>query len=105
MTVSVTENNNPAQIAAALAKVSIFSKLSTEAIQQLAVYAKPLQLSTGDTLYHKGDPSLYVYIVWHGRLRVSINEATIGYVGRYQPIGEMAAIIGEPRNTNVHAVR
>lgn len=105
MSVSVTESFNPIKIAAALAKVSIFSKLSSEAIQQLASCAKPLQLNTGDTLYHKGDPSLYVCIVWHGRLRVSINDATIGYVGRYQPIGEMAVIIGEPRNTNVHAVR
>ncbi len=105
MTVSVTILDSPAQIAAALAKVSIFSKLPIEALQQLAPAAEQLQLSTGDTLYSKGDQPLYVYIVWHGRLRVNVNDLTVGYVGRYQPIGEMAVIIGEPRNTNVHAVR
>jgi len=105
MTMSVTALDNPIHIATALAKVSIFSKLPFEALQQLAQSATPLQLTTGDMLYQKGDPCLFVYIVWYGRLRVSLNDRTVGYVHRYQPIGEMAVINGEPRNTNVHAVR
>jgi NTE family protein len=105
MIMSVTELDKHTQITNALAKVAIFAKLSIEALQHLAHVAVSLQLSTGDPLYHKGDPPLYVYIVWHGRLRVSLNERTVGYVGRYQPIGEMAVIVGEERNTTVHAVR
>ena len=105
MTVDFKIPHKPINILAALAQVSIFAKLSDSALQSLAHCAEPLQLNTGDALYLKGDPSLYFYVVLHGRLRVSLLDVMLGYVGRHQPIGEMDVIVGEVRNTSVHAVR
>ncbi len=98
-------HNRIIDIPTVLGRVSIFATLPPDAIQFLAAQAILMQLNTGEALYSKGDVAESVYILVHGRLRVSLNGILIGYISRYQPIGEMGVIAGEPRHSSTHAVR
>jgi len=89
----------------ALSRVALFSSLTPSQLAGLASHARPVQLASGACLYQAGSPSDTFYVLVRGRLRVSAGDDLLGYVNRHEPVGEMGVVSGDPRSSNVHAVR
>jgi len=105
MTATFSPQAFSCDVAHTLSLVSIFSKVAPDILADLARHAQMIQLSTGDALFDHGDDADSFYIVVYGRLRVTLKDTLLGYVGRYQPLGEMDIITGEKRYASAYAVR
>jgi NTE family protein/lysophospholipid hydrolase len=69
-----------------------------------------VHLDRGEILFQQGDPGDALYIVVHGRLRISAADATciervIGEVGAGEAVGDFALLTGDDRTATVSAVR
>jgi NTE family protein len=88
-----------------LAQMPMFEALPAAELQALAQLAERIDLHSGQRLYAEGEPPDHFYIVASGRLRVTVQDSLLGYVGRGEPVGEMGVITGEARSSSVHALR
>lgn len=91
--------------ATVLAQTELFGSLGPDALERLAALTRVETLVSGEVLYEQGRPADACYVVAHGRLRVSRDDALVGYVGRMEPVGETGVVMGEPRSATVRAVR
>jgi NTE family protein len=89
----------------ALSQTALFGSAGQEALGELAGVAQHEELRSGEVLYEEGASSDAAFVVTRGRLRVTRGDALVGYVGRMEPVGEMGALMGEPRSATVRAVR
>lgn len=67
-------------------------------------------LARGETLLRQGEVGDSLYVVTHGRLYVVVtrddgDESIVARLGRWETVGEMAIITGEPRSATVIAAR
>lgn len=91
---------------AVLSQTRLFSRIPADAMNELAARAEIVELKSGGTLFEAGGPSDGIYVVATGRLRVVLpNGVVAGEVVRYEPIGEMGLLSGEPRSATIYAVR
>ena len=79
-------------------------------LADIAAQLEWVQLRSGERLFGEGDAGDDVFLVSHGRLRVSVadgdgSERVLEEVGRGGTIGDIALLTGEPRAATVHAVR
>jgi len=89
-----------------LAQCRLFATLDSEALVRLSALCTVQELAGGDALFSAGDPADALYIIVSGRLRAMRGDGGIaGDVGRYEPIGEISVITGEPRSGEVYALR
>jgi NTE family protein len=88
-----------------LMRMRLFAELPEPELAALASFAETLSLPAGGRLYGEGDSPEYFYVVVSGRLRVTSHGSLLGYVSRFEPVGEMGIVTGEPRTANVHATR
>jgi NTE family protein len=91
--------------ASVLAASPLFSSLGGEAQNELAALAARLEVGSGQRLYGMGEPPTHLYVVASGRLRVQAGARLLGYVSRGEPVGEIGVLTGDPRTSNVHAIR
>lgn len=98
-------NTLPLDYVASLQKVDVFSSLPIEAITAMAKMAQAQRLISGERLYRIGDPPRFLHILVHGRLQVRKDERIVGYVNRYELLGEMGVVAAEARNSTVYALR
>ena len=56
----------------ALERVGVLAELDPFALQEVAAVMQPVKLAGGAMLFEQGDPGDTLYIVAHGRLRVSV---------------------------------
>jgi predicted acylesterase/phospholipase RssA/CRP-like cAMP-binding protein len=91
---------------AVLSQTRLFSRIPEEAMNELAARAEIVEIKSGGTLFEVGGPSDGIYVVATGRLRVVLpNGIVAGEVVRYEPIGEIGLLSGEPRSATIYAVR
>ncbi len=90
---------------ASLKKVAAFSTLPDEALRALAGMAQAQRLISGQRLYRSGDPPRFLHVLVHGRLQVRKEQRILGYVNRYELLGEMGVIAAEARNSTIYAQR
>jgi len=89
-----------------LVQCRLFAGLGREALERLAQLCATLELAGGDPLFNLGDPAEYLYIVVTGRLRALRGSGTVaGDIGRFELIGEISILTGEPRSGAVYALR
>lgn len=89
-----------------LARTPLFSELDTTALEQLATYCSPINISGGAQLYAAGETADAMYVVIAGRLGAQIQDnGPLLQIGRLQTVGEIALITGEAREVSVHALR
>ncbi|MBI4057434.1 MAG: patatin-like phospholipase family protein [Elusimicrobia bacterium] len=83
----------------------LFSDLSAEDMQTLAIQLEPLSLPKGSTLFKQGDPGDTFYLVTSGQLRVLTHrgeeDVVSAYLGPGDSLGEMSLLTGEPRSSTV----
>jgi NTE family protein/lysophospholipid hydrolase len=96
-------------VVALLSASTLFGMLDEAPLRDLEAELQPVRLSGGEALFRQGDPGDCLYIVTHGRLRVSIArgdaEHVVGEVSRGESVGEMALLTGESRSATVRAIR
>lgn len=94
-------------IAELLSAVDIFSPLTSDELNALAVGAHGRVFAPGETIIHAGDRGASMFIVHRGSVdvRVDSNGAprTIKRLGEGAFFGEMALFTGEPRTASVVA--
>jgi NTE family protein len=87
-----------------------FPGADDDCLRAIAEDATWLSIRGGETLFSQGDPSDAMYIVINGLLAARVRkssgeEAMVDRIGAGEVIGEMGAVIGEPRSATVRAVR
>jgi NTE family protein len=94
----------------ALERVGVLADLDAGALQEVAAVMRTVRLAGGEMLFDEGQAGDALYIVVHGRLRVSVagqrgRRRVIAELGRGESVGEMALLTGERRSARVEAVR
>ena len=93
-----------------LDRVGVLQELDAGALLEVAAVMQPVNLPGGARLFDQGDIGDALYIVAHGRLRVSVpaergRRRVIAELGRGESVGEMALLTGERRSARVEAIR
>ncbi|GAC1624447.1 MAG: patatin-like phospholipase family protein [Nevskia sp.] len=89
-----------------LAQCRLFAGLEPAALTRLASLCAEQELAGGEPLFSAGDPADHLYIVVTGRLRALRSDGGVaGDISRFEPIGEISVITGEPRSGEVYALR
>jgi NTE family protein len=89
-----------------LAQCSLFAGLPAPALARLAALCSPQELHGGEILFHAGEPSEYFYVVASGLLCVGSPDGTLaGEVTRFEPLGEISLLSGEPHSAQARALR
>jgi CRP/FNR family cyclic AMP-dependent transcriptional regulator len=93
-----------------LAVPSLLSELRGEEIDRLHMGCRPLKLEEGDSLLVRSRPTVSVFYIQNGALRVWLNDdqgvpLTLNFVGPGETVGEISAVTGWGCSANVTAVR
>jgi len=93
-----------------LDRVGVLQDLDAFALQEVAAVMQPVKLAGGAMLFDEGDIGDTLYIVAHGRLRISVSaprgdRRVVAELGRGESVGEMALLTGERRSARVEAIR
>jgi CRP/FNR family transcriptional regulator, cyclic AMP receptor protein len=96
-------------LAADVARVSLFAGLAEDELASVAVAAHSRRLARGQILFSEGEPSDYLFLVRSGRLRVFLasprgEELTLAVAGPGQTLGELAVLDRQPRSASVDAL-
>lgn len=84
-----------------LKSLEIFSRTPEEQLVDLAGALARVQLPAGHRLIERGTVGTTMYVVVRGRLRVHVGEEPIAEIGAREVVGEMGALDGSPRSTDV----
>jgi CRP-like cAMP-binding protein len=94
-------------IAELLSAVDIFSPLTSDELNALAVGAHGRVFAPGETIIHAGDSGASMFVVHRGSVDVRVDSngtpRTIKRLGEGAFFGEMALFTGEPRTASVVA--
>ena len=87
----------------------IFSGLSRDEINHVAVRARSLRKARGEFIYMPGDRADFVYIVRHGRVKLSVlsesgKEIAIDIIQQGEIFGEFALVDESPRSNMAQAL-
>ena len=88
-----------------LSKVKLFHELEPESLIDLAQFCSVKHLQTGHQLYDLDDLPLHVYIIAHGRVKLTTRTNLSTYLGRHEIVGEMGVISNQPHHGRVIATR
>jgi CRP-like cAMP-binding protein len=84
-----------------LRSLEIFSRTPEEQLIEVAAALKLLQLPAETPLIARGTVGSTMFIVIRGTLRVHVGEQDIAVIGARETVGEMGALDGEPRSSDV----
>jgi NTE family protein len=87
-----------------------FPGADDDCLRSVAEAATWLSIRGGESLFAQGDPSDAMYIVINGLLAAHVRkssgeESLVDRIGPGEVIGEMGAVVGEPRSATVRALR
>jgi CRP-like cAMP-binding protein/predicted acylesterase/phospholipase RssA len=87
----------------------LFERFSETILQTVIADMKWARLRKGETLFRQGDPGEFLFLVFHGRLQVTItkkdgSEVVVAEVGSGKPLGEIQFLSGGMRTANVYAL-
>ncbi len=88
---------------------NLFGKLSLPLLVEIESSMVQRHLKIGEVLFERGDSVEHVWLVDEGRLEVLIERADglhrVAELGRGQPVGELAVLVGGERSATVRALR
>lgn len=99
-------NDTPAQ---ALQWVPFFAKLSPDEANDMAGHLVRRRFSSGQTIFHHGDPGGLLYIIEKGKVKIAHstpdgNEALLAILGAGDFFGELALLDDYPRSATAEAL-
>jgi CRP-like cAMP-binding protein len=87
-----------------LRSLEIFSRTPEEQLVDLAASLKTMSIPAGTRLIECGTVGSTMFILIRGRLRVHLGEQEIATIEERETVGEMGALDGEPRSSDVTAL-
>jgi CRP-like cAMP-binding protein len=93
---------------AVLSRSLLFQKMSPEELDAVLARTLVRRIARGELILRRGDPSLGMFIIASGRVRVSLvsedgKEVTLGVLGPGETLGEMSLLDGEPCSADASA--
>lgn len=88
----------------ALHRVGLFADVPGRTLAALAQRASEVEVAAGALVIAEGAVEEHLYAVVHGRLRVHRGERTVTTLGPGSSVGELAALVPEPRSASVTAL-
>ena len=89
---------------AALHRVELFAGVPGRVLAAVAEAAAEVRVSPGDVLMEEGAVEAHLYAVVEGRVRVHRGEQTLVELGPGTTVGELAALVPQPRTASVTAL-
>ena len=91
-----------------LSRVPLFSKLEKSTLRLLAFTSERLAVASDEFIFHKGDHSDSVYLIFEGTVELviekeSANDEIILELGKNELIGEMGVITNAPRTVSIRS--
>jgi NTE family protein/lysophospholipid hydrolase len=98
-----------ADLLAYLKSNDLFEKFSDGILQNLIVDMEWVRAGAGEVLFRQGDPGGFLYLVYTGRLQVTItkedgSEVVVAEVGPGRPLGEIQFLSCGTRTASVYAL-
>lgn len=93
--------SNPVKIPAFLARVPLFSEMSSAEIERIAQGTRELHLARGDVLFQRGDVPSGFYVVILGKVKLALTspqgiEKVVELFGPGQSFGEAVMFMSKP---------
>ena len=85
----------------ALQRVPLFAEVPGRTLAAVAQRASEIELPAGATVIDEGAVDEHLFAVVRGRLRVHQGERTLAIVDPGVTVGELAALVPEPRSASV----
>lgn len=89
---------------AALHRVDLFAGVPGRVLAAVAEATTEVRASPGDVLIQEGAVEAHLYAVVHGRVRVHRGDQTLVELGPGNTVGELAALVPQPRTASVTAL-
>jgi CRP/FNR family transcriptional regulator, cyclic AMP receptor protein len=95
--------------AEALKNVPFFASLAPDEVNELAERLVPRRFSANQVIFHLGDPGGLLYIISHGKVKISHStadgqEALLAIFGQGDFFGELALLDETPRSATAEAL-
>lgn len=88
----------------ALHRVGLFADVPGRTLAALAQRAAEVVVATGDLVIAEGAVEEHMFVVVRGQLRVHRGDRDITFLGEGSTVGELAALVPEPRVASVTAI-
>ena len=88
----------------ALQRVPLFAGVPGRTLVPLARAAREVEVPAGDVVIAEGAVEDHLFVVVRGRLRVHRGDRTVTLLGPGTTVGELAALVPEPRSASVTAL-
>ena len=88
----------------ALQRVGLFADVPGRILAAVAQRAQEVEVDAGTLVITEGAVEEHMYAVVRGRLRVHRGTRTITHLGAGSTVGELAALVPEPRTASVTAL-
>src|SRR5579875_2101113 len=93
---------------AVLRHSALFQKMTPEELDGVLARAVVRRIARGEFILHRGDPSIGMFIIAGGRVRISLvsedgKEVTLGVLGPGETLGEMSLLDGEDCSADASA--
>lgn len=88
----------------ALHRVGLFADVPGRTLAALAQRAREVEVEAGDVVIEEGAVEDHLFAIVHGSLRVHRGVETLAILGPGATVGELAALVPEPRAATVTAV-
>ena len=91
----------PVERVAALHRVDLFAGVPGRVLVAVAEAADEVRASPGAVLIEEGAVEAHLYAIVEGRVRVHRGDRTLAELGPGAAVGELAALVPEPRSASV----
>jgi len=88
----------------ALHRVTLFADTPGRILAAVARRASEVDVAPGDTLIEEGALDDHLFVLVRGRLRVHRGDVTVATLDAGAAVGELAALVPEPRSASVTAI-
>jgi CRP-like cAMP-binding protein len=93
---------------AVLSRSLLFHKMTPEELDAVLARTLVRRIARGELILRRGDPSVGMFVIATGRVRVSLvsedgKEVTLGVLGPGETLGEMSLLDGEPCSADATA--
>jgi CRP-like cAMP-binding protein len=89
---------------AALHRVDLFATVPGRVLAAVAAVTSEVSHSPGDVLIEEGTVEAHLYAIVEGRVRVHRGEQTLVELGPGTTVGELAALVPQPRTASATAL-
>jgi CRP-like cAMP-binding protein len=88
----------------ALQRVPMFADVPGRTLAAVAQRAIEMDVADGESIIVEGTVEDHLFVVVHGRMRVHKGDRTVTTLGAGATVGELAALVPEPRSASVTAL-